>query len=513
MICGLVSMRAKPSKSLGPLVVDWIERYCVHGPGDVLGAEVRLTTDEKRLLSWAYELDVRGVRVVRRTLVGLPKGSRKTEFAAWVALAECAGPVRFDKWDGDGMPVGRRQHDPYVVASASTYEQSDLLFAAARMIVTEGPLKQYFDVFDKEIQLKGEPGVLVRVPAVAGANDGLRPTFVVADETHEWTGSKARVHLVLENGLAKRQDSWSLSITTAGNPKVQSVALQQYEYGRKVLEGTIADPGFLMVWREPKVNVDELADVKVRAKALAFANPEPWKRLDDLERRFHEVPLHEFCRYHLNMWVEPDAERWLPPGVWDGLAAGGLPEDGTKIVLGFDGSYSGDSTALVGATVAEQPHLFVLGLWEHPGGSQGWQVDIDEVDATVLAAFSRFEVLEMSADPPYWAQQIQRWAELFGEDRVLAFNTFVRKRMAAAVSSFYQAATQDGLTHDGHEGLGRHVDNAVLKETAQGAYIVKEDKSSPRKIDAAIAAVIAYNRARWHYDNPVKPVSAGVMFV
>jgi hypothetical protein len=173
---------------------------------------------------------------------------------------------------------------------------------------------------------------------------------------------------------------------------VQSVALQQYEYGRKVLEGTIADPGFLMVWREPKVNVDELSDVKVRAKALAHANPEPWKRLDDLERRFHEVPLHEFCRYHLNMWVEPDAERWLPPGVWDGLAAGGLPEDGTKIVLGFDGSYSGDSTALVGATVAEQPHLFVLGLWEHPGGSQGWQVDIDQVDATVLEAFSRFDV-------------------------------------------------------------------------------------------------------------------------
>jgi phage terminase large subunit-like protein len=148
--------------------------------------------------------------------------------------------------------------------------------------------------------------------------------------SHEWTGSKARVHLVLENGLAKRQDSWSLSITTAGNPKVESVALQQYEYGRKVAEGTIVDPGFLMVWREPKVNVDELTDVKVRAKALAYANPEPWKRLDDLERRFHEVPLHEFCRYHLNMWVEPDAERWLPPGVWDGLAAGGLPEDGTQ---------------------------------------------------------------------------------------------------------------------------------------------------------------------------------------
>jgi phage terminase large subunit-like protein len=91
---------------------------------------------------------------------------------------------------------------------------------------------------------------------------------------------------------------------------------------------------------------------------------------------------------------------------------------------------------------------------------------------------------------------------MFGEDRVIAFNTFVRKRMAAACSSFYQAATSAGLTHDGHTGLARHIDNAVLKETAQGAYITKEDKSSPRKIDASIASVIAWNRARWHYDNP-----------
>ena len=95
---------------------------------------------------------------------------------------------------------------------------------------------------------------------------------------------------------------------------------------------------------------------------------------------------------------------------------------------------------------------------------------------------------------------------------LLAFNTAVRKRMAAAVSSFYQAATSDGLTHDGHPGLSRHIDNAVLKETAQGAYIVKEDKASPRKIDAAIAAVIAFNRAAWHHQNPKVETKAGVFF-
>jgi phage terminase large subunit-like protein len=505
-------MRGRPSVTLGPQVAAWIEAYCVHGPGDRLGGEVELTDEERRTLGWAYELDGRGKRVIRRALVGLPKASRKTEFAAWVALAEMAGPVRFGGWDGK-MPVGARQHDPFVVTAASTYEQADLLFGAARAIVTEGPLAQFFEAFDKELLLKGEPGRLVRVPAVAGANDGLRPTFVAFDETHEWTGSKQRVALVLENGLSKRADAWSLSITTAGNPKVQSVALTQYEYGRKVASGEVDDPGFLFVWREPKVNVDDLHVVEALERAVLEANPESWKRREDIARRYHEIPLHEFARYHLNLWIEPDEERWLPPGIWAELHSEQSVADKTAIVLGFDGSYSGDSTALVGATVEEHPHLFVLGLWEHPGGSGRWEVPIDQVDATVHEAFRKFEVLEMSADPPYWAQQLQGWADLFGGDRVLAFNTGVRKRMAQACSTFFQAATTGGLSHDGHPGLERHIDNAVLKETAQGAYITKEDKSSPRKIDAAIAAVIAYNRARWHYDNPVKTVDAGVMFV
>jgi len=467
-----------------------------------MGETISLTLDEKRFLAWAYEVNEKGRRVVRRAVRGLPKGSRKTEFAAWVALAEMAGPVRFDYWDKDGRPVGKRVVDPYVVCAAASYEQADLLLTAARASVTEGPLADYFECFEKEIQLRGEPGVLVRVPAVAGTNDGLRPTFVVADETHEWTGNKSRVHLVLEGGLSKRRDSWSLSITTAGNPKVDSVALTHYQYGKRVEAGEIDDPGFLFLWREPTVDVDMLTDETVRADTLAEANPEPWKRLDDLGRRFHEIALHEFCRYHLNMWVEPDSERWLPPGAWAALQNEQSVPDKTPIVLGFDGSYSGDSTALIGATVEEVPHLFVLGLWEHPGGGVQWKVDHDEVEAAVFAAFAKFDVVEMSADPPYWAQQLTRWADTFGEDRVLAFNTFVRKRMAVACSSFYQAATSGGLTHDGHPGLARHVDNAVLKESSSGAYIVKEDKSSPKKIDAAIAAVICWNRAKFWHDNP-----------
>jgi len=495
-------MRPKPKHTLGPDVIAFIEDYCVHGPGDILGQPAKLTAEEKRFLLWAYEVDSDGKRIVRRAVRGLPKGSRKTEWAAWVALAEMAGPVRFSHWDEDGQARGRPVVDPYVVCGAASYEQADLLFTAARACITEGPLADFFETFDNEIQMVGESGVLKRVPAVAGTNDGLRPTFVVADEVHEWTGNKARVHLVLENGLAKREGAWSLSITTAGNPKQESVGLTLYEYGKRVESGEIDDRGMLFSWREPKVDVDRLEDETVRLEALEHANPESWKRLDDLMRRFHEVPLHEFCRYHLNMWVEPDEERWLPPGAWEALEADIRVQDGAKVVLGFDGSYSGDSTALVAATVEPIPHLFVLGLWEHPGGNVAWTVDHDQVEAKVHEAFRRFEVVEMSADPPYWSQQLTRWMEQYGDDRVIAFNTFVRKRMAAACSSFYQATSNEGLTHDGSPGLARHISNSVLKESAQGAYITKEDKSSPRKIDAAIAAVIAYNRAAYHAQQP-----------
>lgn len=508
--------RTQPKHTIGNDVAKWIERLAVHGPGDVLGKPVRLTQDEKRFLAWAYEVDDSGRRVIRRAVRGLPKGSRKTEFAAWVCLAELAGPVRFDRWDVEGpkrKPKGRPAHDPYVVAAASTYEQADLLFAAAAASITEGPLAEFFDCFDKEIQRKGAPGTLVRVPAVAGANDGLRPTFVVCDETHEWTGNKQRVHLVLENGLSKRKDAWSLQITTAGNPKVDSVALTTYRYGKRVAAGEIDDPSLLFTWREPTVSIDRLNDPATLTATVAEVNPEQWKDQTNLVRRYAEIPLHEFCRYHLNLWIEPDEERWLPPGAWDTLQAEQPVPDRTPIVLGFDGSYSGDSTALIGATVSESPHLFVLGLWEHPGGNRQWTVDHDAVEAAVHEAFRKYDVKEMSADPPYWGQQLARWQEVYGEKRVLAFNTFVRKRMAAACAGFYQAVTSGTISHDNHPGLNRHVQNAAVKETAQGAYITKQSPSSPHKIDAAIAAVIAYNRAYWHATNRTQPTDAGVLIV
>jgi phage terminase large subunit-like protein len=43
--------------------------------------------------------------------------------------------------------------------------------------------------------------------------------------------------------------------------------------------------------------------------------------------------------------------------------------------------------------------------------------------------------------------------------------------------------------------LARHLSNAVIKTDQLGPRIVKENRNSPRKIDAAVAAIIAVDRA------------------
>jgi phage terminase large subunit-like protein len=51
------------------------------------------------------------------------------------------------------------------------------------------------------------------------------------------------------------------------------------------------------------------------------------------------------------------------------------------------------------------------------------------------------------------------------------------------------------LTHSGDSRLARHVANAILREDSRGARLAKEHKDSPRRIDGAVAAVMAVHRA------------------
>ena len=67
--------------------------------------------------------------------------------------------------------------------------------------------------------------------------------------------------------------------------------------------------------------------------------------------------------------------------------------------------------------------------------------------------------------------------------------------MTPATQRFYEAVMNKGLTQSGDQRLARHIGNAVLKQDSRGTRIMKEARNSARKIDLAVAAVMAFDRA------------------
>ena len=81
--------------SLGLQVIDWVETFLVHGPGDIEGEPIRLDDEFAAFIVRAYELNPDGLRRVRRAVLSRPKGRAKSELAAFLSIVEALGPCRF----------------------------------------------------------------------------------------------------------------------------------------------------------------------------------------------------------------------------------------------------------------------------------------------------------------------------------------------------------------------------------------------------------------------------------
>jgi len=119
-------------------------------------------------------------------------------------------------------------------------------------------------------------------------------------------------------------------------------------------------------------------------------------------------------------------------------------------------------------------------------------VPIAQVEEAIRAACRRWQVREIVCDPARWARTYQ-----ILESEGLPIVEFPQSpaRMVPATTRFFQAVTNKGLTHSGDPRLARHVANCRVRPTTRGSMISKDAKKSPRKIDLAVAAVMALERA------------------
>lgn len=318
------------------------------------------------------------------------------------------------------------------------------------------------------------------------------PTLALVDELHRH--KSAGLYGVFRDGLGPRQGQM-LTISTAGDHEMSALgqmraaalALPVLKRDGAHVRAATADGAYVMhEWSLAKDdNVDDMAIVKA-------ANPASWQTPAALRAR-HDSPSMlpwQWARFACGIWMSSEAW-WIQGEDWQRLASPERLVDGDAITLGFDGSRTGDATALVACRMSDgllQP----LRVWEAPADVAGWEVPPNEVDAALALAMERFRVSRGFFDPPLWRSEIDQWAREFGDKLVQKFET-ARSQMMGAVERFRTDVATERLQHTGDMTLTRHVLNCQTREARGGGYWLAKDRpTSPHKIDAAIAAVLAY---------------------
>ena len=517
--------------TLGPSVCQWMEENLIFGPGDLRGNPLVLDPEQKALIARMYEIyppthPQAGRRRFKRCALSLAKGLRKTELLAFIAAAELHqdAPVRFAKWGRNGQPIGHGVTDPMVFLIAYTEEQSDeLAYGTLKVILEEGPLAKDFDIgLERIMRLRGD-GKALSLATSPQARDGARTTFIGEDETHWWTLARLKqAHQTVQANIPKRKqaDAWSLEVTTASEPGAGSVAESTMDYARAVYENRTKDTRLFFFHREASDKHDLTTEEGARAAVIeASGDAASWRDIDSIVELWRDPTTDR--SYWERVWCNRmvrSANKAFDFEQWQKLAKPASPvQDGDLITLGFDGALFRDSTGLV-ATHVETGYQWVLGAWECPYGQTEWQVPETEVDDAVAAAFERYEVWRMYADPPYWQSWIAKWAGQYGAERCIEWWTNRRNQMTRALELFDTAIKSATISHDGSEVLSRHIANSFRHDLPQRdeqgkpLWLIRKERSdSPHKIDLAMASVLSWQaRTDAIASGAVESGSAGV---
>lgn len=399
-------------------------------------------------------------------------------------------------WLGAALAIDemcQRGGQVFLISDSERNLKSALFFELRTLIERTPALNAACHIYKDHLECPSSGGGVYLRPNNLSASQSINPDLVIFDEVHMQRSDEIWNGMVLAGAAAER--GLVFGITTPGYD-VTGMAHTLYEQVRAgVLDGIVHEAA------DPKVDLDDTAAL---TEQLRIANPVLEDRPEMLARFLAErdqISESDFRRFRLGLWTAGGAA-WLPYGAWAARRSPNAFEWTKGTWIGFDGSHSGDSSALV--AVNPQGQITVLGLWEKPSKLTGrqadeWRVPRADVQRAVAAAMENPCRPCLVADPPYWRAELQEW-ELRWPRRVFEFPTSSPARMAPACTTFYSAVMEGRVFDCSPPGrfataISEHLNNAVTKSTPNGTVIVKQSEWSPRKIDIAVAAVIAASHA------------------
>lgn len=536
--------------TLGWVALDWITENLAQ-PETQEYQPLVLTREQAEFVLRFYELDpATCTRLVRRGVLSRPRGWGKSPISAAIAVLEALGPVLPAGWDAYGKPVGRPWSDkrkPLVeIAAVSEDQVNTNTWSPLVDIIGYGPVVDNYPGTEPMAGFINLPyGRIQKRTAEARSAKGAPAHFIVCDQTESWTPGNGGValHKTLKNNVTKR-GGHMLETPNAYTPGEESVAESTMTSYVMMREGkTKLERGVYYDHREAPPDTD-MGDRTSLMRGLvisygdsaatphcAIHNPPcenpGWVPLEEIADSIWDpdTDLQLAASDWLNQ-ITHATDSWMSQPVWASCAdSAKVVADRDMVVLGFDGSRGRakgkpDATALVACRVNDG-HIFPLEVWEagdianhdpsnaNPPKRAGcscwkcWEPPIVEIEAQLETAFSKYRVVAFYADPAKdWRSHVNAWEAKWGQKVEIKatanhpFEWWMTGGRSALVERAIQqlegAIRNKDMTHDGSSTLTRHVLNARRRLSHGKLALAKENDYSPRKIDAAVAAVLAY---------------------
>lgn len=510
-----------PLQTLGFLATDWIEAHCLV-PGGAFEGEP-LTFNGWQLFCAANHYRIRPDAVMdqrrliapfvfRRSVIVGPQKCGKSPWGAGMVLFDAVGPALFAGWAaggeeyrctdhgcgcdfvyyyeaGEAMGMPRRRSLFGLVAFAEA--QVANVYDPLQTLIRSGPLAEFVHVREGFIRLPNN-GKIVTLSSAMKSKLGQPLTGALGDESGLYTPTSGMLGTwqTLRRGVAGMQGR-TIELTNPWDPMENSAAQQAFESRQTDI---------FRYYRKPPAD-------------LSYAN----------KRDRHKIHVHVYAD---SPWVDPhaidgeaaelaetdptQAERFFGNRLVQGLGAYLTDEQwssatvevevpvGESVALGFDGSLSGDWTAIRAETRDGHRFTPTYGPDARPTvwnpAEWGGTIPRGEVVAAVDELFTRYKVARFYVDPRHWETQADQWALTHGDDVVAQWPTNQQGRMFPALSRYHVDLLEGATTHDSCL-LAKTAALNARKVAKPGDKYLLGKPSEHQKIDVLMADILAHEAA------------------
>lgn len=505
-----------PQRTLGWAIIEWIDEYLVHHE---TGEPFTLTREQARLICRWYEITPEGRFRYDRGALRRMRGTGKSPLAAVLAAVELCGPCRFSHFDGRGFPVAVPVASPWVQIAAVSLEQTRAVMDIVANIFSAQAIEEYgLDIGREQIfRTSGNRGRLHCVSSNPRSLRGARPTYMIGDETSEWTKSTGGHAMMvrIEGNLAKGRGGTSrmMELSNAYVPGEDSVAERTHNAWKKQSESRKrVSIMYDSIEAPPETKLDD--PDSLRAGLIAAAGDAVWLDIDRIMSTILDPSVAPSMsrREFLNQ-ITAEEDSLINQQVYGQLMGAPPLAPGDKVTLGFDGALTGDGTALIACRL-EDRSFHVVAYWEPDPLEEDWRLDESIVDETIRLAIEKYNVVAMGCDIHPFESWVAAWEREFGPQMKVPATTQGPLSLDNRVNSKLLVFGLEALLGDMNNGkilvsdsltLRQHWQNAKFRETRLGASFSKETKNSKRRVDCVAAMLIADIMARKYLELPPEP--------